>query len=90
MPESSEILNDLNKVFIPCRAVLEMEALTSLFLEHYNYDLIKEIPQSQPESQKVIKIFLCVISRNFSTSNYFKSFDIEDFIRFLCKVDMTF
>jgi len=57
MPESSDILNDLNKVFIPCRAVLEMEALTSLFLEHHNYDLIKEIPKSQPESQKVIEIF---------------------------------
>jgi len=57
MPESSVILNDLNKVFIPCRTVLEMEALTSLFLEYYNYDLIKEIPKSQPESEKVIEIF---------------------------------
>ncbi|NVM46484.1 MAG: hypothetical protein HWN79_16370 [Candidatus Lokiarchaeota archaeon] len=57
MPESSDILNDLNKVFIPCRTVLEMEALTSLFLEHYNYEVIKEIPKSQPESQRVIEIF---------------------------------
>jgi len=57
LPESSDILNDLNKVFIPCRTILEMEALTSLFLEYYNYDLIKEIPKSQPTSQKVIKIF---------------------------------
>ncbi|MFX0046866.1 MAG: hypothetical protein ACFE8G_01735 [Candidatus Hermodarchaeota archaeon] len=57
MPESSVILNDLNKVFIPCRTVLEMEALTSLFLEYHNYDLIKEIPKSQPESQKVIETF---------------------------------
>jgi len=57
MPESSEILNDLNKVFIPCRTILEMEALTSLFLEYYNYDLIKEIPKSQPSSQKIIEIF---------------------------------
>jgi len=57
MPESSDILNDLNKVFIPCRTILEMEALTSLFLEYYNYDLIKEIPKSQPTSQKVIEIF---------------------------------
>ena len=57
MPESSVILNDLNKVFIPCRTILEMEALTSLFLEYYNYDLIKEIPKSQPSSQKIIKIF---------------------------------
>ena len=57
MPESSIILNDLNKVFIPCRTVLEMEALTSLFLEYHNYDLIREIPKSQPSSQKVIEIF---------------------------------
>jgi hypothetical protein len=57
MPESSIILNDLNKVFIPCRTVLEMEALTSLFLEYYNYDLIREIPKSQPSSQKIIEIF---------------------------------
>lgn len=57
MPESSIILNDLNKVFIPCRTVLEMEALTSLFLEYYNYNLIKEVPKSQPSSQKIIEIF---------------------------------
>ena len=57
MPESSIILNDLNKVFIPCRTILEMEALTSLFLEYYNYDIIKEIPKSQPSSQKLINVF---------------------------------
>ncbi len=57
MPESSSILNDMNKVFIPCRTVLEMEALTSLYLDTYNYDLIKEIPESQPSSQKLIGIF---------------------------------
>ncbi|MHA2394036.1 MAG: hypothetical protein ACXAEX_19045 [Promethearchaeota archaeon] len=57
MPESSTILYDLNKVFIPCRTVLEMEALTSLFLEYYNYDDIKEIPQSQPTSHKLIEKF---------------------------------
>ncbi|MBY9003236.1 MAG: hypothetical protein KGD73_04640 [Candidatus Lokiarchaeota archaeon] len=57
MPESSIILNDLNKVFIPCRTVLEMEALTSLFLEYYSYDLIKEIPKSQPSSHKIMEIF---------------------------------
>jgi len=28
-----------------------------LFLEYYNYDLIREIPKSQPSSQKVIEIF---------------------------------
>jgi len=57
MPESSAILNDLNKVFIPCRTVLEMEALTSLFLEYFSYDLIKEVPQSQPSSHKIMEIF---------------------------------
>jgi len=57
LPESGTILYDLNKVFIPCRTVLEMEALTSLFLEFYNYDKIKEIPQSQPTSQKLIEKF---------------------------------
>ncbi|MFX1366816.1 MAG: hypothetical protein ACFFCE_13525 [Promethearchaeota archaeon] len=57
MPESNPILYDLNKVFIPCRTVLEMEALTSLFLEYYNYDEIKELPQSQPTSEKLIDKF---------------------------------
>ena len=60
MPESSVILNDINKVFIPCRTVLEMEALTSLLLEHHNYDMIKEIPKSQPTSQSLIEIFKVV------------------------------
>jgi hypothetical protein len=60
MPESSVILNDINKVFIPCRTVLEMEALTSLLLEHYNYEMIKEIPKTQPTSQELIKIFRVV------------------------------
>jgi hypothetical protein len=57
MPESGTILYDLNKVFIPCRTVLEMEALTSLLLEYYNYDEIKELPQSQPTSQLLIEKF---------------------------------
>jgi len=57
MPESSTILYDLNKVFIPCRTVLEMEALTSLFLEYYNYDEIKELPETQPSSQSLIEKF---------------------------------
>jgi len=57
MPESGTILYDLNKVFIPCRTVLEMEAFTSLFLEYYNYDEIKELPESQPSSEKLIEKF---------------------------------
>jgi len=57
MPESSTILYELNKVFIPCRTVLEMEALTSLFLEYYNYNEIKELPQAQPSSKSLIEKF---------------------------------
>ena len=57
MPESSVLLNEINKVFIPCRTVLEMEALTSLFLDNHNYELLREIPQSQPSSQQLIDVF---------------------------------
>ncbi|MBY8983534.1 MAG: hypothetical protein KGD65_00545 [Candidatus Lokiarchaeota archaeon] len=57
MPESSTILYDLNKVFIPCRTVLEMEALTSLFLEYYNYNEIRDLPQTQPSSESLIEVF---------------------------------
>ncbi len=57
MPESSVMLNEINKVFIPCRTVLEMEALTSLFLETHNYESIKELPKSQPTSQQLIEVF---------------------------------
>ncbi|MFX1235337.1 MAG: hypothetical protein ACFFBY_12385, partial [Promethearchaeota archaeon] len=37
--------------------VLEMEALTALFLEYYNYDEIKELPKSQPSSQRLIELY---------------------------------
>lgn len=57
MPESSRQLNDLNKVFIPCRTVIEMETLTSLYLSTQNYDQIKELPASQPSSKTIIQIF---------------------------------
>ncbi|MBY8989000.1 MAG: hypothetical protein KGD61_11145 [Candidatus Lokiarchaeota archaeon] len=60
MPESSTILNDLNKVFIPCRTVLEMEALTSLFLEYYNYDDIKNLPTTQTTSHELTEKFRVV------------------------------
>ena len=56
MSESSNIINDLNKVFIPCRTVLEMEALVSLYLLNSNYDRIKDVPESRPTSQKLIDI----------------------------------
>ncbi|MFX1316115.1 MAG: hypothetical protein ACFE9T_09650, partial [Promethearchaeota archaeon] len=57
MPESSRQLNDLNKVFIPCRTVLEMETLTSLYLSTQSFDQIKDLPESQPSSQTLIQIF---------------------------------
>jgi len=57
MPESNILLNEINKVFIPCRTVLEMEILTSLLLEDENYDKIKHLPESQPSSEKLIKIY---------------------------------
>ncbi|MBD3195079.1 MAG: hypothetical protein GF317_08500 [Candidatus Lokiarchaeota archaeon] len=60
MPESSVILNDINKVFVPCRTVIEMEALTSLFLEYKNYESIKELPKTQPTSKQLIEIFKVV------------------------------
>ncbi|MFX1393282.1 MAG: hypothetical protein ACFFAH_06850, partial [Promethearchaeota archaeon] len=56
MPESSSILNDLNKVFIPCRTVLEMEALISIYLIDSNYDRIKDIADSQLSAQRLIDI----------------------------------
>src|SRR5271157_245216 len=45
--------NDLNNVFIPCRTVLEMEALLGPFLAVTNYDLIKDLPQTQPSSDQL-------------------------------------
>ncbi|MFO7795774.1 MAG: hypothetical protein ACQERB_07675 [Promethearchaeati archaeon] len=57
MPESNILLNEINRVFIPCRTVLEMEILTSLLLEAENYDNIKHIPESQPSSEELIEIY---------------------------------
>ncbi|MBY8981446.1 MAG: hypothetical protein KGD57_00725 [Candidatus Lokiarchaeota archaeon] len=57
MPESNDILNDINRVFIPCRTILEMEVLTSLFLENKNYSLLKDVPTSHPSSQQLIELF---------------------------------
>ncbi len=56
MEEESSLSIDLGKVFIPCRTVLEMEALTSLYLATSNYDKIKDVPESQPKSQQLIEI----------------------------------
>ncbi|TXT58157.1 MAG: hypothetical protein BAJALOKI2v1_430024 [Promethearchaeota archaeon] len=56
MPENIEILNDISKIFIPFRSVLEMETITSTFLETLNYDRLKEVPKTQPSSDKLISI----------------------------------
>jgi len=64
MPESSSLLNDLNKIFIPCRTVIEMEAITSLYLMNSNYDQIKELPESRPSSKRLINV-LKVIDNQF-------------------------
>ena len=56
MQHHNNILNDLNKIFIPCRTVLEMEALLSVYLIDHNYEHIKEVPQSRPSSKNLINI----------------------------------
>ncbi len=48
--------NNLSKTFVPCRSVLEMEILTSLFLATSNYENIKELPLTNPSSSNLIKI----------------------------------
>ena len=55
--ELNSFSNDLNKVFVPCRTVLEMETLTSLYLATSNYSKIKVIPEIQPSSENLIDIF---------------------------------
>ncbi|MEJ2250566.1 MAG: hypothetical protein P8Y97_13050 [Candidatus Lokiarchaeota archaeon] len=57
MVEDKNILNVINKVFIPCRIVLEMEALVSSFLSISNYENIKELPKTHPSSETLIELF---------------------------------
>jgi hypothetical protein len=57
MVEDKNILNVINKVFIPCRIVLEMEALVSSFLSIHNYENIKEYPKTHPTSDFLIEKF---------------------------------
>jgi len=56
VPENIRIINDINKVFIPCRTVLEMEAIISLHLVTSNYNRIKEVPESRPSSERLVDI----------------------------------
>jgi hypothetical protein len=71
MPENIEILNDINKVFIPFRSVIEMETITSMFLELLNYDEIKELPKTQPSSEKLIEVFRLEDNPLASSVDYF-------------------
>jgi hypothetical protein len=57
MVEDQNILNVINKVFIPCRIVIEMEVLVSSFLSIQNYENIREIPKTQPSSETLIDVF---------------------------------
>ena len=49
--------NDYNKVFVPCRTVIEMEMLTSLVLGTINYDQICDIPQTRPDADQICELF---------------------------------
>ncbi len=54
MVEERSIEMDLGRVFIPCRIVLEMEAITSLYLELSNYSTIKEVPEGRPSAEELV------------------------------------
>jgi len=54
MNGEQSFINNLNKVFIPHRSVIEMEALISVYLAEFNYEIIKEIPESGLSSQYLI------------------------------------
>ena len=56
MDAEQDFINNLNKVFIPHRSVIEMEALISVYLAEFNYDTIKDVPESRPSSQQLIDI----------------------------------
>jgi len=47
--ENKQSLNhDLNKVFVPCRSILEIESLLTGYLRVFNYEGLKEIQNSRP------------------------------------------
>ncbi len=54
--ETQTITNHLNKVFIPHRSVLEMEALICTCLIEFGYEHIKEIPRNGPDVRKLQEI----------------------------------
>jgi len=56
MSENTKLKEHLNKILIPCRTVLEFEALTSLYLTDSNYKKIKKMADYLPSSQRLIKL----------------------------------
>ncbi len=48
--------NDLNKVFIPYRSIIEMEALSGLVFGTRMFDEFKEVPKTRPSSAQLIKL----------------------------------
>ena len=47
--------NDFNKIFIPCRTVLEMEALVSLFLQDSSFEEIAKLSEGIPSTGNLIE-----------------------------------
>ncbi|MCP4762179.1 MAG: hypothetical protein GY870_10385, partial [archaeon] len=55
--KEQKLNNDLTKVFIPYKSVLEMEALTNLYLLAFNYDDLRILQNFRPSSETLIDIF---------------------------------
>ncbi|MFX1385498.1 MAG: hypothetical protein ACFFBP_24035 [Promethearchaeota archaeon] len=54
--ETQMIINNLNKVFIPHKSVLEMEALICTCLIDFGYDHIREVPSIRPNAEQLYDI----------------------------------
>ena len=54
--ETQTITNHMNKVFIPHRSILEMEALISTCLIDFGYDHIREAPELRPNLEMLYDI----------------------------------
>ena len=72
MDAEQDFINNLNKVFIPHRSVIEMEALISVYLAEFNYDTIKHVPENRPSSQQLIDIL--GISENYAYEDIIERF----------------
>jgi len=72
MNGEQSFINNLNKVFIPHRSVIEMEALISVYLVEFNYEIIKDIPESGLSSQQLIDIL--GVQENFAYMDIIERF----------------